>query len=164
MTNNISRIKYDELIEESLRNVVYLALKIVEENGLPGESHFYITFKTDFPGVVISQNLKLQYPHTMTIVLQNQFSNLKARHNSFSVDLSFGGINQTIVIPYESITYFADPYEKFGLNFESEIIEENDVSLAAGENKKDMFKSKTPTLTHQKTADIISFDSFKRKK
>lgn len=164
MTNNISRIKYDELIEESLRNVVYLALKIVEENGLPGESHFYITFKTDFPGVVISQNLKLQYPHTMTIVLQNQFSNLKARHNSFSVDLSFGGINQTIVIPYESITYFADPYEKFGLNFESEIIEENDVSLAAGENKKDIFKSETPTLTHQKTADIISFDSFKRKK
>lgn len=164
MTNNISRIKYDELIEESLRNVVYLALKIVEENGLPGESHFYITFKTDFPGVVISQNLKLQYPHTMTIVLQNQFSNLKARHNSFSVDLSFGGINQTIVIPYESITYFADPYEKFGLNFESEKIEENDVSLAAGEDKKDMFKSKTPTLTHQKTADIISFDSFKRKK
>ena len=120
MDKFLDEINYDELIEKSLRNVVYLALKIVEEQGLPGESHFYISFKTDFPGTVISQNLKVQYPETMTIVLQNQFSNLVVRHNSFSVDLSFGGIEQTITIPFEGITYFADPSAKFGLSFETE--------------------------------------------
>lgn len=160
MEKNLDEINYDELIEQSLRNVVYLALKLVEENGLPGDNHFYITFKTDFPGVVLSQNLKLQYPDTITIVLQNQFSNLKVRHNSFSVDLSFGGLMQTIKVPYESITYFADPHAKFGLNFVPEEIELDDVKMVAGDNKKSSGKEVLPS----KGADIISFDSFRRKK
>ena len=120
MDKLLDEIDYDDLIEKSLRNVVYLALKIVEEQGLPGENHFYISFKTSYPGVVLSQNLKVQYPETMTIVLQNQFNNLVVRHNSFSVDLSFGGIEQTITIPFDAITYFADPSAKFGLSFEPE--------------------------------------------
>ena len=88
MVNFVEKIDYDELVEKSLRSVVYYALKIVEEQGLPGENHFYITFKTNFPGTIISKNLQIQYPDTMTIVLQNQFENLVVRHNSFSVDLS----------------------------------------------------------------------------
>ena len=155
MDKILEEINYDSLIEESLRNVVYLALKIVEEQGLPGENHFYITFKTDFPGTVISKNLLVQYPETMTIVLQNQFSNLVVRHHSFSVDLSFGGVPQTITIPYDGITYFADPSAKFGLSFE----EETSFAAVAGGNKK---TSKTAAL--QKNAEVISFDSFVRKK
>lgn len=161
MTEYVDEIKYDNLIEESLRNVIYLALKIVEKQGLPGENHFYITFKTNFPGVVLSENLKLQYPDTMTIVLQNQFSNLEVRHNSFSVDLSFGGLKQTIVVPFESITYFADPYAKFGLNFESEEQADDEVSVEAGEGKKSMLSRKMSASG--KSADIISFDKFRRK-
>lgn len=163
MVKYLDEINYDELIEQSLRNVVYLALKVVEEQGLPGENHFYITFKTDFPGVVLSQNLKLQYPDTITIVLQNQFSNLQVHHNSFSVDLSFGGIAQTIKVPYESITYFADPSAKFGLNFNSDDMVTDSLKLAAGDNKKSSAENKSETAT-AKSADIISFDNFRRKK
>ena len=150
MVKFVDTINYDELVERSLRSVVYYALKIVEEQGLPGENHFYITFKTNYPGTIVSKNLKIQYPDNMTIVLQNQFENLIVRHNSFSVDLSFGGISQTITIPYDAITYFADPYAKFGLSFNNEEINENseqtsNQSAASGE------------------AEVISFDKFRRK-
>ena len=149
MVKFIDNINYDELVEKSLRNVVYYALKIVEEQGLPGENHFYITFKTHFSGVVVSKNLKSQYPETMTIVLQNQFENLVVRHNSFSVDLSFGGIPQTLTIPFDSITYFADPYAKFGLSFASE--EDENSEVAAPEERLNQ------------NAEVVSIDSFRKR-
>lgn len=156
MTKYIDEMNYDELVEKSLRNVVYYALKIVEEQGLPGENHFYITFRTDFPGTVISKNLKIQYPESMTIVLQNQFDNLVVRHNSFSVDLSFGGIPQTITIPYDAITYFADPYAKFGLSFEPDDYE------AATELAEPQAARAAAQIANK--AEVISIDSYRRKK
>ena len=151
MVKFITEFNYDELVEKSLRNVVYYALKIVEEQGLPGENHFYITFRTDFPGTVVSKNLKVQYPETMTIVLQNQFDNLTVRHNSFSVDLSFGGIPQTITIPYDAITYFADPYAKFGLSFEKEESEQEDDTAPLSPDLK------------AGNAEVISIDNWRKK-
>lgn len=159
MVKYVEEIDYDGLVEKSLRNVVYYALQIAEEQGLPGENHFYITFKTDFAGVKISKNLKLQYPETMTIVLQNQFKNLSVRHNSFSVDLSFGGIPQTIVIPYEAITYFADPYAKFGLSFTPEQDDEDEFSSA-----KTNLAAPQTSVVEKACADVISIDSYRRKK
>lgn len=149
MVDFINEINYDKLVEKSLRNVVYYALKIVEEQGLPGENHFYITFKTSFAGVSVSQNLKIQYPDTMTIVLQNQFDNLVVRHNSFSVDLKFGGSPQTITVPYDAITYFADPFAKFGLSFEQEILDDLD-DLAS-----------KPAVSGN--AEVVSIDSYRKK-
>lgn len=153
MVDFVEKIDYDELVEKSLRSVVYYALKIVEQQGLPGENHFYITFKTNFPGTIISRNLQIQYPDTMTIVLQNQFENLIVRHNSFSVDLSFGGIPQTITIPYDAITYFADPYAKFGLSF---TLDEGNTPLA--NTSSDELKSAASG-----DAQIISFDNYRKK-
>ena len=153
MVDYVEKIDYDELVEKSLRSVVYYALKIVEQQGLPGENHFYITFKTNFPGTIISKNLQIQYPDTMTIVLQNQFENLIVRHNSFSVDLSFGGIPQTITIPYDAITYFADPYAKFGLSF---TLDEGNTPLA--NTSSDELKSAASG-----DAQIISFDNYRKK-
>lgn len=149
MVKFVESINYDELVEKSLRNVVYYALKIVEEQGLPGENHFYITFKTNYEGVIVSKNLKAQYPDTMTIVLQNQFENLTVRHHNFSVDLSFGGIPQTLTIPFEAITYFADPYAKFGLSFSLE--ENNSAEIAS------------PEETLNQTAEVVSIDSFRKR-
>lgn len=153
MVDFVEKIDYDELVEKSLRSVVYYALKIVEQQGLPGENHFYITFKTNFPGTIISKNLQIQYPDTMTIVLQNQFENLIVRHNSFSVDLSFGGIPQTITIPYDAITYFADPYAKFGLSF---TLDEGNTPLANTSSNE--LKSAASG-----DAQIISFDNYRKK-
>lgn len=153
MTELLSEINYDKLIEKSLKQVVIEALKIAEQQGLPGENHFYITFKTDHPETVIPRDLKIQYPESMTIVLQHQYADLTVEANKFSVELSFGGRPQTLVIPFDAITYFADPYAKFGLSFS--FYENGDVhSLDDIEPEKKV---------SGETAQIISFDSFRKK-
>ncbi len=153
MTDYISEINYDGLIEKSLKQVVVESLKIAERQGLPGENHFYITFKTNHPQTIIPEYLSIQYPETMTIVLQHQYQNLTVMHDSFSVELSFGGRLQPLVIPYDAITYFADPYAKFGLSFS--FYENGDVhSLDELEPERKV---------SGETAQIISFDSFRKK-
>lgn len=153
MTEFVSEINYDKLIKKSLKQVVVEALKIAENQGLPGENHFYITFKTNFPGTVIPKDLMIQYPESMTIVLQHQYSNLIVTSDSFSVELSFGGRAQTLLVPFEAITYFADPYAKFGLSFS--FYENGDAhSLEDIEPEKKVAGE---------TAQIISFDSFRKK-
>ena len=44
---NMTEIDYESLMEDALRNVLRGALRIVEAQGLPGESHFFITFASD---------------------------------------------------------------------------------------------------------------------
>lgn len=153
MTEFVDEINYDKLIEKSLKQVVVEALKIAEFQGLPGENHFYITFKTNHPKTIIPGDLKIQYPESMTIVLQHQYSNLMVGKDSFSVDLSFGGRLQTLVIPFESITYFADPYAKFGLSFS--FYENGDVHALEDIEPERKIAGET--------AQIISFDSFRKK-
>lgn len=153
MTDFVSEINYDGLIEKSLKHVVVEALKIAERQGLPGENHFYITFKTNHPGTIIPQDLSIQYPEAMTIVLQHQYSNLVVSDEVFSFELSFGGRLQPLIIPFDAITYFADPYAKFGLSFS--FYENGDVhSLEDLEPEKKV---------SGETAQIISFDSFRKK-
>lgn len=153
MTDFVDEINYDKLIEKSLKQVVVEALKIAERQGLPGENHFYITFKTNHPETIIPRDLKIQYPENMTIVMQHQYSNLIVTENAFSVELSFGGKLQTLFIPFDAITYFADPYAKFGLSFS--FYENGDVhTLEDIEPEKKVAGE---------TAQIISFDSFRKK-
>ena len=153
MTDFVSEINYDGLIEKSLKQVVVEALKIAEKQGLPGENHFYITFKTNHPQTIIPEYLTIQYPESMTIVLQHQYQNLIVMPDAFSVELSFGGKLQPLIIPYDAITYFADPYAKFGLSFS--FYENGDVhSLEDIEPERKV---------SGETAQIISFDSFRKK-
>ncbi len=163
MNQYVSEINYDKLIEKSLKNVVVEALKIAESQGLPGENHFYITFKTNFPGTKISNQLKSQYPEEMTIVLQHQYSNLRVNSESFSVDLSFGGILQTLIIPYASISYFADPHAKFGLSFN---IGDENSHLGAHNTETEIEYGETEEApkTSNGTATVVSIDAFRKKK
>ena len=89
-------------------------------NGLPGEHHFYLTFRTDYPGVVMPPRLRAQYPQEMTIVLQHQFWDLKMDQEAglISVGLSFGGVAAALVIPLGAVTGFADPHVRYGLRFQ----------------------------------------------
>ena len=43
--------RYDLMVENALRGVVRDALRRAAEHGLPGNHHFYLTFKTRAPGV-----------------------------------------------------------------------------------------------------------------
>lgn len=112
-------LEYPKLLERAMRGVVREALNMAQDNGLPGLHHFYITFKTTDPGVTIGDRLLAQYPEEMTIVLEHQFWDLTVEEEKFSVTLSFGGVSERLVIPYDAITAFVDPSVKFGLQFDA---------------------------------------------
>jgi len=116
-----SLIPYDEIVQEALRAVVGRVLGQVEATGgtLPGNHHFYITFRTHAPGVDIPQHLKARFPEEMTIVLQNKFWGLSVSEDMFTVGLTFNQIPATLVIPFAAITAFVDPAVDFGLQFQA---------------------------------------------
>jgi len=109
---------YDRIVERQLRGVAREVLIQVAQQGLPGDHHFYITFRTDFPGVSIGPNLKAQFPKEITIVLQHQFWGLEVTDEAFAVTLSFSGKHERLHGPFEALISFTDPSVKFGLQFE----------------------------------------------
>lgn len=118
-----SLIPYDAIVQEALRAVVGRVLGEIVAAGseLPGNHHFYITFKTHAPGVSIPKSLRERFPDEMTIVLQNKFWDLKVEDDLFSVGLSFNQIPATLVVPYAAITQFVDPAVDFGLQFQATV-------------------------------------------
>jgi hypothetical protein len=118
-----SLIPYDEIVQEALRAVVGRVLGEVQMTGgtLPGNHHFYITFKTAAPGVQIPSHLRERFPDEMTIVLQNKFWDLSVTDEGFSVGLSFNQMPSQLVIPFAAITAFVDPAVDFGLQFQATV-------------------------------------------
>jgi len=116
-----SQIPYDEIVQEALRDVVGRVLGEIEQAGaLPGDHHFYITFRTRMPGVSIPKHLIERFPEEMTIVLQHRYWDLKVEDDFFSVGLSFGGVPSTLVVPFASVTRFHDPAVEFSLTFQAD--------------------------------------------
>ena len=114
-----SLLPYDEWMEESLRHVVVRAVQHAATVGLPGKHHFYVTFRTDYPGVVLPTRLREKYPEEMTIVLQHQFRDLAVdeARRILGVTLSFGGVSATLSVPLDAISAFVDPSIQYGLRF-----------------------------------------------
>jgi hypothetical protein len=114
-----SQLPYEEWIENALRHVVAQAITHVAVHGLPDGHHFYLTFRTDHPGVASPARLRAQYSQEMTIVLQHQFWDLayEADTRLISVGLSFGGVPSTLAIPLDAVIGFADPHIRYGLRF-----------------------------------------------
>jgi uncharacterized protein len=112
-------IRYDLQVQDALRGVVRKVLEDAAREGLPGEHHFYITFRTQAPGVKLSARLREQYPNEMTIILQYQFWDLQVDDEGFHVGLHFKNIPERLQIPFEAITGFYDPSVQFGLKFEA---------------------------------------------
>lgn len=116
-----SLIPYDEIVQEALRAVVGRVLGEVEATGrLPGEHHFYITFKTAAAGVDIPKHLADRFPDEMTIVIQNRFWDLKVKADGFEVGLSFNQAPARLSIPFAAITGFVDPAVNFALQFQAQ--------------------------------------------
>ncbi len=150
-----SLLPYDEWVEAAMRLVVTRALAHVADNGLPGEHHFYLTFRTDHPGVVMPPRLRAQYPQEMTIVLQHQFWDLKIDEEAglISVGLSFGGVPASLVIPLAALTGFVDPHVRYGLRFQPV------PSAPAEAGEQTPPAAERPTETPQ----VVSLDAFRRK-
>ena len=109
---------YSAMIHDALRGVVRKTLLQVKEFGMPTDHHFYITFKTMAPQIVLPLYLRQKYPESMTIVLQYQFYSLTITDSAFSVSLSFGGKFETLTVPFSAIVMFSDPEAQLVFNFE----------------------------------------------
>ena len=111
-------IRYDLLVQDALRSVVRNVLADGARDGLPGEHHFCITFRTQAPGVRLSPRVREKHPDELTIILQHQFWDLIVTDQAFEVGLSFNGVPERLAVPFEAVTGFWDPYVQFGLKFE----------------------------------------------
>jgi len=153
-----SLIPYDEIVQDALRAVVGRVLREVEQSGgLPGEHHFYITFKTRMPGVDIPKHLTERFPDEMTIVIQHRFWDLKVEEDAFSVGLSFGGVPAMLHVPFASVTQFHDPAVEFALTFQANAAEEAPEEHEAPENDV------PPSEPVEDGSNVVSVD-FTRKK
>lgn len=164
-TLNIKGFDYDNLVEESLKNVVKKVLKITAETGLVGNSHFFISFNGNDEDVIAPDELKSTDSSEIKIIIQHQFWDLKATDEHFEVTLSFNGQKKNIYVPYKAITSFTDPSVGFGLQFKVEdkkIIpkeEKNDEKFVLV-NKENQSKQKNKTVS----GEIVSLDEFRDKK
>jgi len=113
-------LDYARLVREALRDVPRQALRLAASEGLPGDHHFYVTFRTSHPGVALSPGLHARYPEQMTIVLQHQYRDLAVGEDAFSVTLRFGGAPERVHVPFAALVAFADPAAKLGLQFDPE--------------------------------------------
>ena len=123
------RMGYNAMVESAMLNVVRKAVETAATDGLPGEHHFYITFRTDHPDAQLPDHLRKRYPREMTIVLQHQFWNLTVDEHALEVDLSFNQKLERLRVPLDSLITFADPSVNFGLQFHPSAPEQDDEAL-----------------------------------
>ena len=161
-----SLLPYDAWVAEALRRVVMEALAHVSRHGLPGGHHFYLTFRTDHPGVELPGHLRQRFPEEMTIVLQHQFWDLAVDEaaGQFRVGLSFGGVPATLVVPFPALTAFADPEIQFQLSFKPMPGEGQDESKAAdaGAASPEPAPGSAPA-SPEAAPQVVSLDAFRRR-
>ncbi len=171
MTENY--IDYGLLIDEAMHIIVKKVLQRIEKQGLPGDHHFYITFITTYPGVMIGDKLKKRYPDEMTIVLQHQFWDLEVENDRFGVTLSFENVRENLTVPFSALTAFADPSVKFGLQFRHETVRPiQDQSAVEAKNLKGKTSASQAKKGRGKATksspaagnnNVVSIDAFRKK-
>ena len=164
-------IRYDVLARDALRGVLRRVLTDAAEHGLPGEHHFFITFMSTAEGVKLSPRLLAQYPEEMTVILQHQFWDLVVSEDRFEVGLSFGGIPERLVVPFNSIKSFFDPSVQFGLQFEaSEPATEAPATSLPAVPAPSALSAPAPSAENQdepaklsEGAEVVRLDRFRKK-
>ena len=145
-------IDYGNLMHRAMRGLIQQVLSNIQENGLPGEHHFFITFDTNHPDVALADWLQDRYPGDMTVVIQHWFDNLDVDDEGFAITLNFGDKPEPMYIPFDAIRTFVDPSVEFGLRFETvdsdDEDEDDDGDAAQDEPARD--------------AQVVSLDSFRK--
>ena len=151
-------IRYDLIYQDAMRGIVRKVMADAARDGLPGDHHFVISFRTQAPGVRLSAKMRKQYPATMTIVLQHQFWGLEVRDQDFSVTLTFQGRPEQLTIPFAAVTSFADPSVKFGLQFEATATELPEVAALPAQMPAD-----AAAKPERQAAEIVTLDKFRKR-
>ncbi len=141
---------YDKMLQEKFKSLVSDILKHIEKEGLPSGHHFYITFATNHPQLILPEYLIDENPDEMTIVLQHQFWDFEVDAKGFGMLLNFDGANHNVYIPFDSLIAIVDPYADFGLEFEPTF----DIALDDESPKKEAQKA---------DGNVVSVDFSKRK-
>jgi uncharacterized protein len=149
---------YPKMVESALRGVMREALARTAREGLPGDHHFYVTFRTHAPGVGIPNSLLSKFPDEMTIVLQHQFRALEVGEDAFSVNLSFQSRSERLRIPYAAVTTFADPSVNFGLQFEVPAAPPAEVTALPAQ-----LPPSEPAEPARPAAEIVTLDKFRKR-
>jgi len=148
-------IGYDALTQAASRGVVREALRRARANGgMPGDHHFYVSFRTRAPGVKIADHLVQRFPEEMTIVIQHQYWDLEVHDGHFEIVLKFAGVPQHLSIPFAAITRFVDPSVNYGLTFETR---GKDASVLAPAKDAAVEPPAAPAET------VVSLDAYRRK-
>ncbi len=167
------QMEYNKMVEMSLRGVVRLALERTVAEGLPGDHHFYLTFRTDLPGVEIPDYLRERFKEEMTIVIQHQFWDLVVDERHFALTLSFNGKPENLSVPFSTLTGFFDPSVQFGLQFQ--LIGDDAEKLAATDKIIDPTQGsaitapsagnepqKAPKSTEGADGNVVALDHFRK--
>jgi uncharacterized protein len=149
---------YPKMVDTALRGVMREALARAMREGLPGDHHFYVTFRTRAPGVVIAKYLITKYPDEMTIVLQHQFRGLEVGDDAFSVSLSFHNRSERLTIPFAAVSTFADHSVNFVLQFEAHAaLPAEAAAVPAQISPPEAARSERPA------AEIVTLDKFRKR-
>jgi uncharacterized protein len=176
----IDYIRYDLLVQDALRSVVRKVMTEAARNGLPGEHHFNIAFKTQAPGVVIPAAMRQRYPDEMAIILQHEFWDLAVGPDAFEVSLNFSRKPERLTVPFDSITGFSDPSVPFGFKLEPRLAAEVEAKAAPTKLARAPSppKASTPAIKSPEHAEpakkpepkpeappskIVSIDAFRKK-
>ncbi|MGZ8364470.1 MAG: SspB family protein [Caulobacteraceae bacterium] len=160
----IDLMNYEALAQDALRGVVKAALKrAASPQGIPGDHHFYISFRTGAPGVSGPAEVLSQYPEEMTIVLQHQYWDLAPGETFFSVTLQFGGKPSKLSIPYAAVTRFYDPSVQFLLQFEVEAATFKAPVLTAPASDSDAGEDAEAPAAPESEVKVVSLDQFRKK-
>jgi hypothetical protein len=151
--------EYPKMVETALRGVMREALVRTAREGLPGDHHFYVTFRTHAPGVAIPKHLLTKYPDNMTIVLQHQFRALEVDEEAFSVNLSFQSRSERLRIPFSAVTTFADPSVNFGLQFEAPTVQPVEPAAALPAQ----IPPSEPAEPIRPAAEVVALDKFRKR-
>ena len=149
---------YPKMVETALRGVMREALARTAREGLPGDHHFYVTFRTHAPGVAIPSHLLSKFPDEMTIVLQHQFRALEVGDNAFSVNLSFQSRSERLRIPFAAVTTFADPSVNFGLQFQVPGAQPVEATAVPAQ-----IPPPEPAEPERPAAEVVTLDKFRKR-
>jgi uncharacterized protein len=174
-------IRYDLLVQDALRSVVRKVLADAARNGLVGDHHFNIAFKTQAPGVIAPPVVRQRFPEEMSIILQHEFWDLVVTQDAFEVSLNFSRKPERLVVPFDAITGFTDPSVPFGFKLEPRVSEAamnaptgQDAEPAPAKSapakaaKQPASVPKSPQRAENSTeaateAKVVSIDAFRKK-
>lgn len=163
-------IGYNALLQASqqaaLRGVVRAALHKAASMGyLPGDHHFYVTFRTRTQGVQMADWLKDKFPDEMTIVIQHQYSDFVVTDDRFEISLIFGGAPQNLRVPFIALSRFVDPSTNFGLQIDAVETRADDSMPSILPPKLEGTGGSAAPIAAAQPAEgsVVSLDAFRRK-